>query len=73
MSGRPFIALQLHAMFRRDTDEPWRVILLGLAFIAAVFLPARYHQWPLLGLGFVIAAAGCFLAWRNRRAGRRPQ
>jgi hypothetical protein len=51
--------------------SPGRIILLGTAFIAAVFLPARYHQWPLLGLGFVIAAAGCFLEWKKRRAARR--
>jgi hypothetical protein len=55
---------------RGKLDEPRRIILLGIAFIAAVFLPARYHQWPLLGLGFVIAAAGCYLAWRRRRAAR---
>jgi hypothetical protein len=52
-------------MSNRDT------VLLGLAFMAAVFLPARYHQWALLGLGFVIAAAGCYLAWRQRRSARR--
>jgi hypothetical protein len=65
----------MHPMSDREIlDEPFRVVLLGLAFIAAVFLPARYHQWPLLGLGFVIAAAGCYLAWRKRRdARRRPQ
>jgi hypothetical protein len=55
---------------RSILDDPWRIVLLGLAFIAAVFLPARYHQWPLLGLGFVIAAAGAYLAWRKRRAAR---
>jgi hypothetical protein len=61
-------------MFRRAIpDEPWRVILLGVAFIAAVFLPARYHQWPLLGLGFIVAAAGAYLAWRKRRDARSQQ
>jgi len=47
------------------------IIVLGLAIIAPVFVPARFHQWPLLGLGFVIAAVGCYLARRKRPAGRR--
>ena len=54
-------------------NDSRRVILLGCAFMASVFLPARYHQWPLLGLGFVIAAAGAYLAWVRRRNVRRRQ
>ena len=59
---------------RFNRGETGFVILLGFGFMAAVFLPAHYHQWPLLGMGFVIAAAGCYLAWSRRRAARRrPQ
>ena len=48
-------------------EEPWRIVLLGLAFILAVFLPARGHAWPLLGLGGIIIFAGWYLEWRRRR------
>jgi hypothetical protein len=52
---------------RSILDDPWRIVLLGFAFVAAVFLPARYHEWPLLGLGAIIALSGAFLEWRKRR------
>jgi len=54
-------------------EEPWRIVALGLAFVLVVFLPARNHAWPMLGLGSIVIFAGWYLEWRRRVEARKTK
>jgi len=58
----------MRGMFQRDIlDEPWRLLVVLVALVAAVALPSRQQHWPVLATAAGISLTGWLARWWKRR------